>query len=187
MEYTSHHPTDNVHDRNVHDRHFHRHTRLSRRGSKFVLSITAYLLYLAFVLVEYLLAAQNKNPLSPRKQKTLSDIPNDPGTIINQFRLNNDHTIYAVCPKRKRHCTYKPILSHGSSAPEYPMPCTFREFEGDSMCGTRLTRPRTIGNVQIQIQSRPCSPPVLGSIWRSSSLVACMDASWTIVSNDGDA
>ncbi len=31
------------------------------------------------------------------------------------------------------------------------MHCTFREFEGDSMCGTRLARPRTIGDVEIQV------------------------------------
>jgi len=43
---------------------------LRRRGSKFVLSITAYLLYLAFMLVEDPLAARDKNPLSHRKEKT---------------------------------------------------------------------------------------------------------------------
>ncbi len=58
---------------------------LSRRGSKFVLSITAYLLYLAFMLVEDPLATRDTNPLPPQKHKTLSDNPNDPGTIINQI------------------------------------------------------------------------------------------------------
>jgi len=28
---------------------------------------------------------------------------------------------------------------------------TFRQFEGDSMCRTRLTRPRTVGDVEIQV------------------------------------
>ena len=114
--------------------------RLSRRGSKFVLSITAYLLFLSFMLVEGP-ATRDTNPLSPRKQKTLFDIPNDPDTIIKHFRLNNEYTIYAICPKRKCHCTYKPITSHGSLALEYPMHCTHREFEGDSVCGAHLTCP----------------------------------------------
>jgi len=74
------------------------------------------------MLVEHPLAARDKNPLFHRKEKDLSDIQNDPSTIINQFRLNNGYTIYAICPKR----IYKPIILHGSSASEYLMHCTFR-------------------------------------------------------------
>ena len=100
-------------------------TAILRRGSKFVLSITAYLLYLAFVLVEDLLTARDKNSLSSRKpKKTVLTFQTILTPSINLV-LNNDHTIYAICPKRKCHCTYKSIISHGPSAPEYPMHCTF--------------------------------------------------------------
>ena len=158
--------------------------RLSRRGSKFVLSITAYLLFLSFMLVEGP-ATRDTNPLSPRKQKTLFDIPNDPDTIIKHFHLNNEYTIYAVCPKRKCHRTYKPITSHGSLAPEYPMHCTHREFEGDSVCGARLTRPRTIGgDIEIQV---PIKTFVAFSFKEYLAKLlarfeASMDASWAKVS-----
>ncbi len=69
-----------------------------------------------------------ENPLSPRTQKTVYDLPNDPGTIINHFPVNNERRIYAVYPKREYHRAYKPITLYRSSA---PMHCTFPEFEGD--------------------------------------------------------
>ena len=63
------------------------------------------------------------------------------------------------------------------------MHCTFREFEGDSMCRTYLTRPRTVGDVEIQV---PIKTFLTFSFRECLAKLACMDASWTKVSDDGE-
>jgi hypothetical protein len=156
--------------------------RLSRRGSKFVLSITAYLVYLAFMLFE--------GPLSPANQKLLSDIPKDPDTITKHFHLDNEFTVYAVCPKRTCHRTYKPTMLSGSSDREYPMHCSHRDYEGGSICGTRLTRPRTIKDVEIQVPIKTfvafSFKEYLAKLLARPEFEEKMDASWNNLSNDGE-
>jgi len=154
--------------------------QLSRRGSKFVLSVTAYLIYLGFMLFE--------GPLSPANQKTLSDIPKDPDTITKHFHLDNECTIFAVCPKRTCHRTYRPTL--GSSHPDYPMHCSHREYAGGPVCGTRLTRPRTFKDVEIQVPIKTfvsfSFKEYLAKLLARPGLEEKMDAAWNSVSEDGE-
>ena len=129
-----------------------------------------------------------EGPLSPANQKTLSDIPKDPDTITKHFHLDNECTIYAVCPKRTCHRTHKPTL--GSSEPEYPMHCSHREYAGGSVCGTRLTRPRTFGDVEIQVPIKAfvsfSFKEFLAKLLARPGLEEKMDAAWNDVSKDGE-
>lgn len=74
--------------------------------------LTAHLLYLAFMLIEGPPVAQDLTFASKAKKPfpTLR-------MILHHYQFENEHTIYAVYPKRKCHCTYKSIAVHRSSVP----------------------------------------------------------------------
>jgi hypothetical protein len=115
----------------------------SRRGCHFVLSMLQYIVQLSLL--------RNGRVLNVHNQKLLADFPKDPDTAIKQFKLETKEAIYAVCPKQKCQSLYPPAYQKDSPIPRYPMFCTHKSFDGDSECGTHITRPRRFGNADAEV------------------------------------
>ena len=89
--------------------------------------------------------------ISLRDKSLLSSFPADPDTATRAFQLDGQETIHAVCPNSKCHKIYPPTFLDRSPIPIYPTYCSHKEFNKGSECGTRLTRPKLFGNVNIEV------------------------------------
>jgi hypothetical protein len=116
---------------------------VGHRGCAFLLQMAQYIMHLSF-----LRASPN---LSQRDQKVLSNIPMDIRETENQFSLENQSTIYAVCPDANCHFLYEPKFTAGSPIPIYPSTCTHRQFKGGRKCGTTLLKLRRVGGHAVHI------------------------------------
>ena len=87
--------------------------------------------------------------------KFLHDLPVDPETATSKFKLNGKSMIYAVCPNPDCHRTYKPEYRDSCPIAEYPPNCTHKRFPTDPVCGTTLTRPCIVKDVEIQTPIKP--------------------------------
>ena len=114
-----------------------------RRGCSFLMAMLQYILQLALL--------RSRSQLSPNEQKLLSDFPADPETATKHFHLDGKSIIYAVCPNGKCHQTYRPTFEDDSPIPIYPKYCTHTEYQNDAPCGERLTRPRCIKDIDIEV------------------------------------
>lgn len=114
-----------------------------RRGCCFLLAMLQYILQLTLL--------RKRSQFSQNDQKLLSDFPADPDTATKHFRLDGKSTIYAVCPNGKCHQTYKPTFEGDSPIPIYPTHCTHKEYSNGARCGERLTRPRCIKGIDIEV------------------------------------
>jgi hypothetical protein len=94
---------------------------------------------------------RKRSQFSQNDQKLLSDFPADPDTATKHFHLDGKSTIYAVCPNGKCHQTYKPTFEGDSPIPIYPTHCTHKEYSNGARCGERLTRPRCIKGIDIEV------------------------------------
>ena len=112
-----------------------------RRGCHFLLKMLQYILQLALT--------RSRSQLSQSDQKLLSDSPVDPETATKHFQLDSKSIIYAVCPNGKCHQTYRPTLEGDSPIPIYPKYC-MQTLNG-AQCRERLTRPRCIGGIDIEV------------------------------------
>jgi hypothetical protein len=98
------------------------------------------------------LALMRTSPrLSPREQKLMSDFPVDPRAATAQFHLDGKSTVYAVCPNPKCHRTYKPTFEGDSPIAQYPRLCSHRQFHEGPRCKERLTKPRVVMGVELQV------------------------------------
>jgi len=122
-------------------------SKVARSGCHFVLEMMGYVVRLA------LLGSQGR--ISPQTEKLLGDLPVDPDTAAKQFQLDGKSIIYAACPNPSCHQTYKPIYQEGCPIAEYPRQCTHKRFANGPSCGTGLTRPRIIGDVEIHAPIKP--------------------------------
>jgi hypothetical protein len=68
------------------------------------------------------------------KGQAVTSIPTSVRTALNQFNLDDQTTVYAVCPAC--HCTYEPRTSSGS--PIYPPRCNNQPRPGLGTCGQNL-------------------------------------------------
>ena len=114
-----------------------------RGGCHFLLVMLQYVLQLAL--------SRSSSQLSPSDRKLLSDFPADPDTATKHFHLNGKSIMYAVCPNGKCHQTYKPTFEDGLPIPIYPKYHTHKEYSNGAQCGERLTRPRHIKDVDIEV------------------------------------
>lgn len=89
--------------------------------------------------------------LSARDQKLMSDFPVDPRSAAAQFHVEGKSVVYAVCPNPKCHCTYKPTFDGDSPIAQYPRLCNHREFVTGRRCKERLTKPRVVMGVELQV------------------------------------
>src|SRR6202789_3244416 len=112
-----------------------------RRGCHFLLEMLQYILQLAL--------SRSSSQLSHSDQKLLSDCPVDPGTISKHFLLDGKSVVYAVCPNGKCHQTYRPVLEGDSPISIYPKYCA--HTLDDAQCGERLTRPRRIKDIDVEV------------------------------------
>jgi hypothetical protein len=117
---------------------------VSRRECHFLLAMLQYILQLA-------LSRSIMSRLSQNDQKLLSDFPADPDTATKHFHLDGKSIIYAVCPNGKCHQTYRPTFEGNSPIPIYPKYCTHKEYLNGAQCGERLTRPRCIKGIDIDV------------------------------------
>src|ERR1700690_381096 len=116
---------------------------VGRRGCSFMLSMLQYIVQLALMRVT--------PNLSARDQKLMSDFPVDPRSAAAQFQVEGKSVVYAVCPNPKCHCTYKPTFDGDSPIPQYPRLCNHREFVTGRGCKERLTKPRVVMGVELQV------------------------------------
>jgi hypothetical protein len=93
----------------------------------------------------------NGRVLNVYDRKLLSNFPKDPDSATKQFNLDIKETIYAVCPKQTCEKLYPPVYRKGSPIPEYPTYCIHKEFDNDSECGTRITRPQKFGRADVEV------------------------------------
>jgi hypothetical protein len=122
-------------------------SKVARSGCHFVLEMMGYVVRLALL--------GSHDHISPQIEKLLSDLPVDPETAAKQFQLDGKSMIYAACPNPNCHQTYKPIYHDGCPVAEYPRRCMHRRFANGPPCGTGLTRPRVIGDVEIHTPIKP--------------------------------
>lgn len=116
---------------------------VSHRGCHFLLAMIQYIVHLSL--------ARKDAKLSMRDEKLLADFPSDPGTATAKFHLDGKSTILAVCPNGKCHKTYDPTFIGDSPIPIYPKHCTHKQYLNGNKCGERLTRPRSIRGVDVDI------------------------------------
>jgi len=93
----------------------------------------------------------HKHGISPHDERFLANFPLDPDTVTGKFHLDGKETVYAVCPNSDCHKTYSPTFTHGSPIPIYPKYCSPKAVSAGSECGTRLTRPCTFGNTNVEV------------------------------------
>lgn len=122
-------------------------SKVARSGCHFILEMMSYVVQLA------LLGSQDH--ISPQTQKLLSDLPVNPKMAAKQCHLDRKNTIYATCPNPSCHQTYKSIYHDGCSIAEYPRHCTHKQFANGPSCGTGLTRPRIIEDIEILTPIKP--------------------------------
>jgi len=106
-------------------------SKAARSTCHFVLEMIGFILRLALI--------GSSGEISPQTAKLLHDLPVDPQTATNQFKLDGKSTIYAGCPNPHCHHTYKPRYRDGCPIAEYPSHCTHKRFPTSSACGTALT------------------------------------------------
>ncbi len=155
---------------------------VGRRGCGFILNMIGYIIQLTLLRMG--------SVLSQRDTKLLSDIPVDIRTAEKHFSLQNQHTIYAVCPNPACHYTYKPQFTPDSPVPIYPSQCTHREFPNDPVCGTHLLKSHSIAGhtVSLPIKSFVAYSfkDWLGGLVSRSDFEEKMDASWNRAEQTGD-
>lgn len=115
----------------------------SHRGCHFLLSMLHYIVQLCLL--------RNGRVLNVYDQKLLSDFPKDPDSAVKQFKLETTEFIYAVCPEQQCQALYRPVYQKGSPIPHYPLSCTYQWRRDRSPCGTRITRPRRFGKVDVEV------------------------------------
>ena len=116
---------------------------VSRRGCHFLLAMIQYIVHLAL--------ARKDTKLSMRDEKLLVDFPLDPAMATSKFCLEGKSTILAICPNGKCHKTFKPTFIGNSPVPLYPKHCTHKQYLNGNKCGERLTRPRCIQGVDVEV------------------------------------
>ncbi|PPQ84375.1 hypothetical protein CVT24_009431 [Panaeolus cyanescens] len=109
--------------------------RTARRGCSFIFDMVRQIICVTLI--------NSMGALSLRDRKLVSDMPRDPDTAVQSFKLDRKRTCYAVCPDRSCHRNYPPTYQPGSSIPFYPTYCEEKTSVQGGICGTRLTRPRT--------------------------------------------
>ena len=114
-----------------------------RRGCYFLLAMLQYMLHLTL--------SRMRSQLSQNDHKLLADFPTDPEAAMKHFRLEGKSIIYAVCPNGKCHQTYRPTFEGNSPIPIYPKFCTHEEYRNGARCGERLTRPRCVKDIDIEV------------------------------------
>ena len=92
---------------------------VSCHGGSFMLSILKYIIQLCFMQ-----EINNPESLCQHDKKLLSGFPIDPHSIKAKFFLESKHTIYAVCPNKACHATYKPKFQDDTPILIYPTQCT---------------------------------------------------------------
>lgn len=122
-------------------------SKVSRSACRFVLEMMGYVVKLV------IMASQPE--ISPQTAKLLQDLPIDPDSAADQFGLDGKSTIYAVCPDPQCHRTYKPEFRDGCPIAEYPKYCENKRFRNGHVCGTILTRPRIVKDVEIEVPIKP--------------------------------
>ena len=122
-------------------------SKAARSTCHFVFEMIGFILRLALL--------GSGSQISPQTAKLLYDLPVDPQTATNKFKLDGKSTIFAVCPKPDCHRTYKPKYQDSCPIGEYPSHCTHKRFPTASACGTALTRPRIVKDVEIQTPIKP--------------------------------
>jgi Transposase family tnp2 len=149
-----------------------------RRGCCFLLKMLQYILQLSLL--------RTRSQLSQNDQKLLSDFPADPDTAVKHFRLEGKSIIYVVCPNGNCHQTYRPTFEGNSPIPIYPKYCSHKEYLNGVQCGERLTRPRCINGIDIEVPvktfvsfdfkdwfagllSRPGYEERMDSVWQSKT------------------
>ncbi len=148
---------------------------VARRGCNFLLQMTQYIIHLSFL---------HAGPhLSQRDQKILSNIPMDIRETENQFSLENESMIYAVCPDPNCHFLYAPKFTPGSLIPIYPSTCTHRQFKRGRKCGTALLKPRRVSSHTVQTPIKPFvgfsfKDWPLGGLLSRSGFEQKMDNAW---------
>ena len=150
-------------------------SKAARSTCHFVLEMIGFILRLALI--------GSSGEISPQTAKLLHDLPVDPQTATNQFKLDGKSTIYAGCPNPNCHHTYKPRYQDGCPIAEYPSHCTHKRFPTSSACGTALTRPRIIKDVEIQTPIKPFVyfefKDWLAGLVSRPGYEDCMDGAWT--------
>jgi hypothetical protein len=101
---------------------------ISRRAGNFVLGVIRILLHTAW--------RQSDGSLSMSHETSMGQIPTTIETALSRFGLDDDTTIYAVCPSC--HYTYKPVFSRGSVIPHYPKLCTNKPRPDSDVCNESL-------------------------------------------------
>jgi hypothetical protein len=122
-------------------------SKAARSTCHFVLEMIGFILRLALL--------GSSSQISPQTAKLLHDLPVDPQTATDKFKLDGKTTIYAVCPNPHCHHTYKPKYQDGCPIGEYPSHCMHKKFPTAPACGTALTRPRIVKDVEIQTPIKP--------------------------------
>jgi hypothetical protein len=143
---------------------------VSQRGCHFLLAMIQYIVHLSL--------ACNNTKLSMCDEKLLADFPSDLATAVANFCLDGKSTILAVCPNKN-------VIKHTSQPfpiPIYPKHCMHKQYFNGDKCGERLTRPRCIQGVDIEV---PIKSFVsfnfknwLAGILSQPGYKDCMDAAW---------
>jgi hypothetical protein len=115
----------------------------SRRGCYWLFSMTQYIIQTVYF------NAVNRTTLSPYFQAILSGFPRDVRTATTKFHIEPKTTIYAACPNC--HTTYEPTCN--GPLPVYRERCNYRRY--GSRCGELLMRPKTIGDVLVNVPIKP--------------------------------
>ncbi len=106
---------------------------ISRRFGDFLMKMLTINLRVAFEQTK-----QPNNGFTILQQDILSGLPKTIETAMAQFDLDAKSTTYAVC--EECHCTYAPVVAHGSTSPVYPKECTNIPSPGAEVCGAPLLR-----------------------------------------------
>ena len=91
--------------------------------------------------------------LCQHDKKLLSGFPINPHSIKAKFHLESKHTIYAVCPNKVCHTTYKPKFQGNTPIPIYPTQCTQTCFS--KTCKEFLLHSCDIGGKTILLPIKP--------------------------------
>ena len=117
--------------------------KVPQRGCRFLMSMPQYILQLALL--------HSKSQISSNEQKLLSDFPVNVDAATKHFHLDGKSIIYAVCPNEKCHENYRPTFEGDLPILIHPKYCTCKEYQSHAPCGERLTRPRCIKNINVEV------------------------------------
>ncbi|PPQ79206.1 hypothetical protein CVT26_000557 [Gymnopilus dilepis] len=118
---------------------------LPRRGCSWLFSMCSY-------IVETTVKKVLGGTVSGYFSDILAQWPRDVRTARDQFKLEANATVYAVCPKCNS--THKPSYKSDSpDIPFYPEKCSTRLY--GKRCGEIILRPKSRGNARIWVPIKP--------------------------------